>query len=311
MKMRIAIMGSGALGGFFGGLLARAGQDVTFIARGAHLEAIRSRGLVVKSATLGDFTVSAPATDDPREIGPVDLVLVGVKTYDLDAAAAQLPPLVGPQTAVLPIQNGIDAPDRIARVVGSDAVLTGVAYVLSVLDGPGVIKHIAQGRIVLGQQNGGRGGRVERVAQALRAAGIGCDTPPDIRVPLWEKFVLLAATGGVMALARLPFGPLRDCAETRELCRGAMQEAAVVGRACGVALPPDLVDRHWEMVLGLPPAGTGSMLQDLRAGRRLELAALNGAVVREGLQAGVATPLNFAVYAALKPYADGAPGLPA
>ena len=309
--MRIAIMGSGALGGFFGGLLARSGQDVTFIARGAHLEAIRSFGLVVKSAMLGDFSVSAPATDDPREIGPVDLVLVSVKTYDLDAAAAQLSPLVGPQTAVLPIQNGIDATARIARAVSSDTVLTGVAYVLAVVDGPGVIKHIAQGRIVLGLLNGGPGVRVDRVAQALRAAGIGCETPPDIRVPLWEKFVLLAATGGVMALTRLPFGPVRDCAETRELCRGAMQEAAAVGRARGVLLPPNLVDRHWEMILGLRPAGTGSMLQDLKAGRRLELEALNGAVVHEGQKAGVPTPLNFAVYGALKPYADGPPALPA
>ena len=309
--MRIAIMGSGALGGFFGGLLARAGQDVTFIARGAHLEAIRSRGLVVNSPIVDDFTVSAPATDDPREIGPVDFVLVGVKTYDLDAAAAQLPPLLGPETAVLPLQNGIDATEHIARVVGSDRVLTGVAYVLAVLDGPGVIKHVAQGRIVLGEGNGGRSGRVDRVAEALRAAGIGCETPPDIRVPLWEKFVLLAATGGVTALTRLPFGPIRDCAEARELFRGAMQEADAVGRAHGVALPPDLVDRHLEMMLGLPAAGHGSMLQDLRAGRRLELEALNGAVVREGEQAGVATPLNFAVYAALKPYANGPPALPA
>jgi 2-dehydropantoate 2-reductase len=308
--MRIAIMGSGAVGGFFGGLLARSGQDVTFVARGAQLDAIRSRGVVIKSGTLGEFTISAPATDDPRATGPVDLVLVGVKTYDLDAAAAQLRPLLGPHTAVLPLQNGIDATDRIAHALGSDAVLTGVAYVLSVLEGPGVIRHIAQSRIILGEPNGGPGERVERVAQALREAGIDCETPTDMRVRVWEKFVLLAATGGVMAVTRLPFGPLRDCAAAGELFRGAMQEADAVGRALGVALPRDLVDRHWKMVLGLPPAGQGSMLQDLSAGRRLELEALNGAVVRRGRDAGVATPLNFAIYAALKPYADGPPALP-
>ena len=304
--MRIAVMGSGALGGFFGALLARAGHDVTFIARGAHLEAIRAGGLAVKSPT-GDFAVAGRATDDPRQVGPVDLVLVGVKTYDLDTAAAQLEPLIGPDTAVLALQNGIDATERIARAVGPELVLTGVAYVLTVLESPGVVKHMAQGTIILGEPGGGPSPRVERVAEVLRAAGITCETPSDIRVPLWEKFVLLTATGGVTALTRLAFGPIRECAEASELFRGAMQEAYAVGRARGVALPPGLVERHWQMVRGLPAGIRGSMLPDLLAGRRLEVEALNGTVVRLGRKVGVPTPLNFAVYAALKPYADGAP----
>jgi 2-dehydropantoate 2-reductase len=301
---------AGAVGGFFGGLLARSGQDVTFIARGAQLEAIRARGLAVKSPTIGDFTVSGCATDNPREVGPVDLVLVGVKTYDLDAAAAQLEPLIGPETVVLPLQNGIEATDRIARAVGPEPLLTGVAYVLTALEAPGVVKHIAQGMIILGEPEGGPSPRVERVAEALRNAGISCETPSDIRVPLWAKFVLLTATGGVAALMRLAFGPIRECAEASELFRAAMQEADTVGRAHGVALPAGLVDGHWQIVCGLPASAHGSMLQDLRAGRRLELEALNGSVVRLGQEVGVPTPLNFAVYAALKPYADGSPAPP-
>jgi 2-dehydropantoate 2-reductase len=300
-------MGSGALGSFFGSLLARAGLEVTFIARGAQLEALRARALLVKSAVVGDFSVSVAATDDPGEVGPVDLVVVGVKTYDLDAAAVQLRPMVGPETAVLSLQNGIDATDRIAHVVGAEAVLAGIAYVLAGLEAPGVVKHTAQGKIILGEPNGGLTPRVERVAEVLRQAGIACDTASDVRVPLWEKFVLLAGTAGLTALTRLPFGPIRECAESSELLRAAMREADEVGRARGVPLPQGLVDRHWAMIVGLPAAGQSSMLQDLRAGRRLELESLNGAVVRLGREASVPTPVNFAVYAALKPYANGPP----
>lgn len=308
--MRFAIMGSGGLGGFYGGLLARAGEDVTFIARGAHLQAIRAHGLAVKSQAFGDFLVSALATDDPRIVGPVDLVLVAVKTYDLDRAAEQMRPLIGPSTVVLPLQNGIDATDRVARTIGTESVLTGVAYVLSRVEAPGMIRHTAQSRIVLGEPDGAPSPRVELIADALRRAGIACETPDDIRVPLWEKFILLAGTGGVMAVMRLPFGPLRDCAEAGVLFRGVMDEAGAVGRACGVRLSQDIAHQHWEMILGLPPTGHGSMLHDLKMGRRLELESLNGTVVRLGREMEVSTPLNFAVYASLKAYADGPPALP-
>jgi 2-dehydropantoate 2-reductase len=182
-----------------------------------------------------------------------------------------------------------------------------VAYVVSSVEAPGVIRHFGLSKIVMGEPNGGASPRLERLAAALRSAAITWETPPDIRVPLWEKFVLLAGSGGVMALTRLPCGPLRDCAETAALFRGAMEEADAVGRAAGVPLPADLIDRHWQTFVGLPAAAQGSMLQDLKAGRRLELESLNGAVVRLGRELGVPTPLNFAVYAALKPYAQGAP----
>lgn len=307
--MRVAIMGSGGLGGFYGGLLARAGEDVTFIARGAHLEAIRGRGLTVKSQMMGDFSVSAPATDDPGTLAPVELVLVGVKTYDLDAAGEQMRPLVGPETVVLPLQNGIDATDRLARAVGAGRVIAGVAYVASFVEAPGVIKHTAMNRILLGEPNGGPSPRVERIANMLRGAGIVCETPTEIRVSLWEKLIVLAGTGGVMALTRLPVGPLRDCAEAAALFRGAMEEAAAVGRACGVPLAEGIVNQHWDMILGLPPAAHGSMLQDLKMGRRLEVESLNGTVIRLGREMGIPTPLNFAVYAGLKAYAEGPPAM--
>jgi 2-dehydropantoate 2-reductase len=259
---------------------------------------------------LGDFSVAATATDDPASIGPVDLVIVGVKTYDLDTAAEQMRPLVGPESGVLPLQNGIDATDRITRAVGAGCVLAGVAYVASFVEAPGVIKHTALNRIVVGEPDAPPSDRVERVASVLRNAGIPCETPADIRIPLWEKFVLMTGTGGVMAVTRLPAGPLRESADASALFRGAMGEGCAVGRAAGVPLTEAVVNRHWEMILGLPPAAHGSMLQDLKNGRRLELESLNGAVVRLGRELDVPTPLNFAIYAALKAYADGPPALP-
>jgi 2-dehydropantoate 2-reductase len=246
------------------------------------------------------------ATSDPAAAGVVDLVVVGVKTYDLDMAAEQMRPLLGPETVVLPLENGIDAAERLARVIGPGAVLGGVAYVSSFVNEPGVVRHVALNTIILGELNGQPSARVERVAQVLRGAGIGCETPPDIRVALWEKFIFLAGIGGVMAVTRLTAGPLRQCEAASALFRGAMDEAWAVGRAAGMCLAPDLVERKWQEVLRLPAGAHGSMLQDLKAGRRLELEALNGTVVRRGGELSVPTPLNFAVYAALKPYANGA-----
>ena len=305
--MRIAIMGTGGLGGFCGALLARAGNDVTFIARGGHLEAIQARGLTVKSPMVGDFTVSAKATSDPRDVGPVDLVILGVKMYDLDAAALQMKPLIGADTVILPVQNGLDASQRIDRAVGAGHALVGVAYISSLIESPGVIKHATRNTVLLGEQDDGPTPRVQKIADVLNKAGISCQTPQDINVPLWEKFILLAGTGGVMALTRLFLAPIRENAEASAFFRGALSEALAVGRASGVPLDEDLVDRHWEMLLGLPGETHGSMLEDLNRGRRLEIDALNGTVVRLGRELGVPTPLNFAIYAGLKPYADGPP----
>jgi 2-dehydropantoate 2-reductase len=299
-------MGSGGLGGFYGGLLARAGEDVTLIARGAHLDAIRAHGLRVRSEVVGDFEVKVPVTADPAEVGPVDLVIVAVKTYDLDIAAAEMRPLVRAQTVVLPLENGIDARERLAGALGEAPIATGIAYVSAFIESPGAIRHTALNRIILGD-SAGPTPRIMRIAEAFQRAGIACETPDDIEVPLWEKFILLTGTGGVMALTRLACGPIRECEETAAFFRGALQEAHAVGRAKGIRLADDVVKRHWSMILGLPAAAHGSMLQDLQAGRRLELESLNGSVVRMGRTLGVPTPLNFAVYAGLKPYIGGSP----
>jgi 2-dehydropantoate 2-reductase len=303
--MRIAVMGSGGVGGYFGGRLAQAGEDVTFIARGAHLDALRTEGLTVQSRVTGDFTRAVSATDDPATIGPVDLVLFSVKTYDLDAAASRLPPLIDAHTVVLPLQNGIDASERLAQTLGPAPILGGVTYVCATRVSPGVIVHLAINKIVLGEYPTGSSPRTGRVRDVLQRAGVTAEVHPDIRVPLWEKFVVLAATGGAMTMTRLPLGLIRDCPETSALFRAVIEEAVAVGGALGIPLPADCVNRHWALLSGLERMVRGSMSHDILAGRRLELEALNGTVVRLGRQTGVPTPLNFAVYAALKPHAEG------
>jgi 2-dehydropantoate 2-reductase len=305
--MRIAVVGSGGVGGYFGGLLAQAGEEVIFIARGANLEALRSNGIRIDSRLTGDFTRAVSATDDPGSVGEVDLVLMCVKTYDLDAAAARISPLIGPDTMILPLQNGIDSAERIARVVRPEGILGGVAYVIATLMAPGVVAHTGLNKIIFGELGGGISRRTEQLRDVFRRTAIIGELHPDIRVPRWEKFVLLAATGGVMAMTRLPLGPIRACPETSALFRGAIEEAVAVGRALGIPLPQDCVDRHWAFVSRQDPSARSSMLNDVMAGRRLELEALNGTVVRLGRQLGIPTPLNSVVYAALKPYAEGLP----
>ena len=309
--MRIAIMGAGGLGGAIGGKLARAGEDVSFIARGAHLEAIRSRGLTIKSPGVDDFTIKVLATDNPAEVGPVDLIVFGVKLYDLERAADQMRPMIGPATVVLPIQNGIDAAERIGQVVGPGAVIGCTALLNGRIDAPGVIFHLAlPNTLTFGEVDGGTSPRIERIRATLEQAGFRAEVPRDIRVPIWEKFVLQVGGGGVMAVTRLTAGPIRTCPETRDLLRGVFEETAAVGRASGVSIPSDCVDRHMALMDQVPPTAQGSMLTDLLDGRRLELESLGGTVVRVGRDFRVPTPLNFAVYAALKPYVDGAPAPP-
>jgi 2-dehydropantoate 2-reductase len=306
--MRIAVMGPGGLGGVIGGLLARAGEDVTFVARGAHLEAIKRRGLTVKSPVVGEFTVRAPATDDPARVGPVELIVFGVKLYDLEAAAERMRPMVGPDTVVLPIQNGIDAAERIGRIVGIDAVIGGTALVGGHVESPGVVVHtVLANTLTFGELDGGASDRTARIRAVLERAGFSAQAHPDVRVPIWEKFVMLAGTSGVMAVTRLSAGPIRSCPETRALFRGVVEEAVAVGRARGVAIAPDCLDRLMALLDQVPPTAQSSMLVDVLNGRRLELESLAGTIVRLGRELGVPTPLNFAVYAALKPYVDGAP----
>ena len=308
--MHVAVMGTGGTGGFFGGLLARAGEDVTFVARRAHLAAIRERGLRVKSRLSGDFTLRVKATDDPREISPVDLILFCVKTYDTERAVEQMHPLVGPDTVILSVQNGIDSAERIAEAVGSKPVVGGVAHVFSAIEGPGVIAQTAgPGRILFGELVGGPSPRTERLLQTFRRAGITAELSADIRVTLWEKFLFICGNGGVTALTRLPLGVIRACPETSSLLREVLQEVEEVARARGISLPRGCVEQVVAFNASIEPEARSSLYHDLAAGRRLELEALNGTVVRLGREHGVPTPFNFAVYAALKPYVDGAPTL--
>jgi 2-dehydropantoate 2-reductase len=306
--MRIAVMGTGGTGGFFGGLLARAGADVTFIARGVHLDAIQQRGLTVKSQLVGDFQIPARATRDPRQIGMVDLVLFCVKAFDTDAAAQLIRPLVGAQTVVLSVQNGIDNEMAIGRVVGSERVIGAVAGVTALIEAPGTIAQMGRHAFVrLGELAGGTGSRIEQVAQTLRAAGIAVELHDDIQRALWEKFLLICGLSGMTALTRLPIGVIAACPESAEMLRTTVAEVAAVGRAAGIPLAPGCVDEAMGYLTSTAPSVYGSMYYDLAAGRRLELEYLNGKVVALGREHDIPTPMNLAIYAALKPFGDGSP----
>jgi 2-dehydropantoate 2-reductase len=308
--MRIAVVGAGGTGGYFGGLLARAGEDVTFVARGAHLEALRTRGLTLESSLAGTFTVPVQATDAPNEVGPVDLILFCVKTYDTEAAAESVRPLIRPDTMLLSLQNGIDNEERIARTAGHTSGVGAVAYVVSAIKAPGVVAQTAgPGKIILGELSGGTSQRTERLREVLQRAGITTEVHPDIRVVLWQKFLFICAFSGVTAVSRLPIGTILADPATHALFRGTSEEVEAVARAGGIDPPADCVEQALATAAGVEPWGRGSLYHDLIGGRRLELEGLNGEVVRRGREHHVSTPLNFAIYAALRPYVDGAPAL--
>jgi 2-dehydropantoate 2-reductase len=302
--MRIAILGTGGVGGYYGGLLAQAGHDVAFIARGKHLEAIQEHGLRVESVH-GDFEVRpALATDDPIQIGPVDLVLVAVKSYDLAAAAKVARPLVGPETALLPLLNGLDAAERLAEAFSPAHVLVGLTHISSSIIGPGVIHQISTvRRITFGERDGSITPRAERIRDALNSSGAEVVLTSEAEVALWEKFLFIASISGVCCLARQPIGPVMDTPESRQLYVDALREVATVGQARDVALSPDIVERTLRMTETFPPGTKPSLLVDLEAGRRLELEAMSGTVVRLGHIAGVPTPVHRVIYGALKPSA--------
>jgi 2-dehydropantoate 2-reductase len=306
--MRIVVIGAGGTGGYFGGLLARAGEDVTFLARRTQLEALRTHGLTVKSRLAGTFSIPVHAANDPREIGAVDLVLFCVKTYDTGAASEGLGHFIGPETVVLPIQNGIDAAERLSGEVGAQHLVGAVAYVTSHIESPGVIAQTTgSGRIELGELAGGQSQRTQRVQQVLRHAGIRAELPDNIGVTLWEKFLFICAFSGVTALTRLPLGQVFAYQETSALLKAVMQEGEALARARGIAVPDGIVERQDSTLKALEPEAMGSMAFDLLAGRRLEIEALNGTMVRLGKEQSMSLPFNYAIYAALKPYANGAP----
>ena len=302
--MHIAVLGAGGIGGYYGGLLARGGQDVIFIARGAHLAAIRERGLRVESVH-GDFEIyPARATDQAAEVGPVDLVLVAVKSYDLEQAAQSAQPLIGPQTVALPLLNGLDAAERLAAVWGEEHVLGGLTHISASIAAPGCIRQVSPlRRITLGERDGSLTPRAQRIRDVLAASDIEAVVTPAIDAALWSKFLFIASISGVCCLARRPIGPVLETPETRQLYIDALREVRAVGRASGVALPPNLVEQTLRLTEGFSPQTRPSLLVDLEAGRRLELEAMSGTVVRYGRERRVPTPVHGVIYAALKPSA--------
>jgi 2-dehydropantoate 2-reductase len=305
--MRIVVMGTGGTGGYFGAKLARAGEDVTFVARGAHLEAIRARGLRVKSAIDGEWVVQAPAVERLAGLPPADLVLFCVKSFDTDSAGEAIKPVVGLGTGVLPVQNGVDNEERLERILGPGHVMGGVAQVLATIEAPGVVSHRFLGRIVFGEMDGLPSERARAFLQACERAGIQAQISANMLRALWEKYVFIAAHAGMTALTRSPAGIVRAVPETRAMYRVILGEMVALGNVAGAGLDTDLVDTSMGMLDNLGAAFTSSLHHDLAEGKRLELEALHGHAVRLGERHGIPTPMLFAVYAALKPYADGPP----
>ena len=306
--MRIVILGAGAVGGFYGALLSRSGCDVRFLARGAHLAAIREYGLRVVGP-LGDFTVRAPADDNPGTLGPADVVIVAVKTYDNPTALPLVRPLTGPDTMVLTLQNGVDSADDLAAVVGAAPVIAGATYVATAVDAPGVIRQTGtHRRIVFGecfQPAAKVSERVRQLEAVLKAADIHAEAVADVRPALWEKFIYLAPFAAFTGAARLPIGPLWADADSRAAFLWAVGEVAAVARAEGIDVPDDLVARLETYAAALPPSTRSSLLIDLSRGKRIEVESLPGSVVRRGRARGVPTPMMEALYAVLKPHAAG------
>jgi len=299
LQMRIAVLGSGGIGGYYGALLAKAGHDVSFIARGAHLEAMQRRGLTVRTPD-GESTIRVTAAADTASVGPVDLVLFCVKSYDTEPAAQALKPLIARDTAVVTLQNGVDNVAAIAGVAGTRAVLPGAVYVALQLAGPGVVVRTGgEGKIVFGEPAGPLTDRVQRIASAFEASGIPHEVSTGIERVLWTKFLFITGVGGVTALARSGIGPLLASLEGRALLAASCEEIAAVARAERVLLPADTVDLAIEQAATLPPQWRSSMARDLDAGRRLEVEALSGAVVRRGLKLGVPTPVHRTIAACL------------
>jgi 2-dehydropantoate 2-reductase len=300
--MRIAILGSGGVGGYYGALLAQSGQQVAFIGRGKHLQAIQEHGLDVRSLH-GDFKVQpAQATDDPAQVGVVDLVLFTVKSYDLLEAAESAHSLFGPHTVALPLLNGLDAVDQLSAIMGREQVLAGLTHISSSIAAPGLIRQVSKvRRITFGEQDGRISPRSEHIRDVLSLSGIQAVLTQDVQTALWDKFIFIASISGVCCLARQPIGPILGTPESRQLLVNALQEVEAVGQARGVALSSNIVASTLELAEGFAPETKPSLLVDLEAGRRLELEALSGTVVRYGRASSVATPVHDVIYAALKP----------
>ena len=305
--MRIAVFGTGGVGGYFGGRLAHAAQDVTFIARGEHLREIKASGLKVDSP-VGDFVISpAKVTDDVKEVGEVDLVIVGVKAWQVPEAARQMKPLVGSNTTVLPLQNGIEAASQLVNELGSDKVIGGLCRIVSFVVGPGHIRHAGfTPSIVIGELDNRRTERIARTEEVFKRAGLEITIAADIQVALWTKFLFIASFSGIGAIANAPAGVIRKDSKWRGQMLSAMEEIYALAHARGINLPADSIDTVMAGVSALPEDATSSMQRDIAAGRPSELESQNGAVVRMARETGIEVPTHELIYELLRPLEEKA-----
>jgi 2-dehydropantoate 2-reductase len=300
--MRICILGAGGVGGYFGGLLWQQGHQISVIARGAHLDAIRDKGLAIQSVH-GDFTLEPEtATDDPADVGPVDYVVVGVKHYQLDDACGLLPPLVGPETTVVPLLNGVDAHEHIMRAVDAERVVGGLCSIVSMVADPGVIRQESQlRRVVVGELDGSPSQRVSRILDAWREAGAEAIQPDNIHSAMWGKLLFIASFGGVSSLSLADAGAILRFPETKALFVEAMQEVAILAEAEGVSLPPGTVDQRLAFLEAFEPTATPSMMRDVVDGNVFELEAFSGTIVHRAKARGLSLPVHEAFYGLLLP----------
>ena len=306
--MRIAVIGTGGVGGGFGAALAKAGGDVTFLARGAHLKAMREHGLRVEGDRGNTLIHPVQATDDPAGIGIVDFVLFAVKLWDVETTGAAIKSLIGPQTAVIPLQNGIDAADRLTPILGAKSIMGGTVAISATIAAPGLIKQTGTFMAMsFGELDGSPSPRGEKLLALARSAGFDVTLTPAIETAIWIKFIMLTGVSGVTALTRLPIGKLRDDPDTFNLFEQTMRETEAVGRAKGVPGLDGIAEKHLAGLRTSPPTIMASMAHDLIRGNRIELPWLAGRVVSLGRELGVPTPANAFIYAALKPYVNGTP----
>ena len=306
--MRIAIIGAGGIGAIYGASLAKAGADVVFVARGAHVAAMRENGLRIEGDRGEIHIKPAHATDDIVNIGIVDYVLFAVKLWDVESAGEQIRPIVGPGTAVIPLQNGVDAAERLSKILGLEPVMGGSAYVTGSIVAPGIVRQTGKHQtMTFGELGGDNSQRGLRLRELCEAAGFEGVLSPDVMVPIWQKFLLLAPMSGLCALTRLPLGKWRIDPDLLGLYETALRETDTVGRAEGVRLPPDGIDRALATMWSMPDHLMASMGNDLLRGNRLELPWLGGKVVELGRRHAIPTPANSFMCTALRPYTNGAP----
>ncbi|MCZ6728488.1 MAG: 2-dehydropantoate 2-reductase [SAR324 cluster bacterium] len=304
--MKIAVMGAGGVGGFYGARMARAGEDVTFIARGPHLAALRESGMRVESPHIGDFHLpQVRATDDPAQVGPADLVWMTVKGYDLESGARAILPLIGEDTVVIPLLNGVEVAEDIGAVVGMEHMMGGIVQVSSAIAEPGLIRYALMDRLVFGELGGGSSARGQAILAMMHKADIPAELSEEIQVEVWKKFLFLDGVAGLSSLTRKTLGPVLGDPDTRALLAGCMREVEALARKKGVALEDNTVEELLQFAATRPPEMKPSMLLDLERGRKIELDTFQGTTVRLGKELGVPTPLNEFIYAALKLHAAG------